>query len=61
MTTQGRAYPTRVSCKFQGKDGQVVLDQIRTVDKARLAKKLGTISVTTQKAVLAILAEIFAE
>ena len=61
MTTQGRAYPTRVSCKFQGKDGQVVLDQIRTVDKNRLAKKLGTISASTQKAVLAILAEMFAE
>ncbi len=61
MTTQGRAYPTRVSCKFQGKDGQVVLDQIRTVDKTRLAKKLGTISASTQKAVLAILAEMFAE
>jgi mRNA interferase MazF len=41
MTTQGRAYPTRVSCKFQSKDGQVVLDQIRTIDKARLAKKIG--------------------
>ena len=61
MTTQGRAYPTRVSCKFQGKDGQVVLDQIRTVDKTRLAKKLGTINVSTQKVVLAVLAEIFAE
>ena len=61
MTTQGRAYPTRVSCKFQSKDGQVVLDQIRTVDKTRLAKKLGTISASTQKAVLAILAEMFAE
>ena len=61
MTTQGRAYPTRVSCKFQGKDGQVVLDQIRTVDKARLSKKLGTISASTQKQVLAILAEMFAE
>ena len=61
MTTQGRAYPTRVSCKFQGKDGQIVLDQIRTVDKTRLAKRLGTISVVTQKAVLAVLAEMFAE
>jgi mRNA interferase MazF len=61
MTTQGRAYPTRVSCKFQSKDGQVVLDQIRTVDKTRLAKKLGTISTSTQKVVLAILAEMFAE
>jgi len=61
MTTQGRAYPTRVSCKFQGKDGQIVLDQIRTVDKIRLAKRLGTISAATQKAVLAVLAEMFAE
>jgi mRNA interferase MazF len=61
MTTQGRAYPTRVSCKFQGKDGQIILDQIRTVDKTRLAKRLGTISAATQKAVLAVLAEMFAE
>ena len=61
MTTQGRAYPTRVSCKFQGKDGQVVLDQIRTVDKTRLAKKLGTINTSTQKVALAVLAEMFAE
>ena len=61
MTTQGRAYPTRVSCKFQGKDGQIVLDQIRTVNKTRLAKRLGTINAATQKAVLAVLAEMFAE
>jgi len=61
MTTKGRAYPTRVSCKFQGKDGQIVLDQIRTVDKTRLAKKLGTIGAATQKAALAVLAEMFAE
>jgi mRNA interferase MazF len=61
MTTQGRAYPTRVPCKFQGKDGQVVLDQIRTIDKTRLAKKLGTINTSTQKVVLAVLAEMFAE
>lgn len=61
MTTQGRVYPTRVLCKFQGKEGQIVLDQIRTVDKARLAKKLGTIGAATQKATLAVLAEMFAE
>ena len=35
MTTRGRDYPSRVSCEFQGRQGQVVLDQIRTVDKAR--------------------------
>jgi mRNA interferase MazF len=61
MTTKGRAYPTRISCKFQGKDGQIVLDQIRTVDKVRMVKKLGTISSATQKIVLAVLAEMFAE
>lgn len=61
MTTKGRAYPTRVSCRFQGKDGQIVLDQLRTVDKARLMKLLGRISPATQKEVLAVLTEMFAE
>ena len=61
MTTQGRSYPTRVPCRFQGKDGQVVLDQIRTVDKVRLVKRLGQINTATQKAVLLLLAEMFAE
>ncbi len=60
MTTKGRPYPTRVSCRFQGKEGQVVLDQIRTIDKARLVKKLGRIATDTQKQVLAVLAELFA-
>ena len=61
MTTQGRPYPTRVPCRFQRKDGQIVLDQLRTVDKARLLRRLGRISTPTQKAVLAVLAEMFAE
>ena len=61
MTTQGRSYPTRIACHFQGKDGQIVLDQIRTVDKTRLVKKLGQINAVAQKAVLALLAEMFAE
>jgi len=61
MTTKGRDYPSRVNCQFQEKDGQIVLDQIRTVDKLRLVKKLGKIDVNTQRDVLAILAEIFAE
>jgi mRNA interferase MazF len=43
MTTRGRDYPTRVSCTFQGRQGQIVLDQIRTVDKTRLMRKLGRI------------------
>ena len=60
MTTISRNYPTRVSCDFQGKQGQIVLDQIRTVDKTRLVQKLGEINKTTQSKVLSILAEIFA-
>jgi len=59
MTTKGRAYPTRVTCKFQGKQGQIVLDQIRTVDKARLIKKVGRIDSNTQSEVLTILNEMF--
>ena len=61
MTTKGRDYPSRVNCQFQEKDGQVVLDQIRTVDKLRLVKKLGKIDTSTQREVLAVLAEMFAE
>ncbi|MBW4619104.1 MAG: type II toxin-antitoxin system PemK/MazF family toxin [Cyanosarcina radialis HA8281-LM2] len=61
MTTKGQVYPTRVVCQFQGKDGQIVLDQIRTVDKTRLVKKLGQISQDEQRVVLDTLAEMFAE
>jgi mRNA interferase MazF len=61
MTTRGQSYPTRVPCKFQKKEGQVVLDQIRTVDKSRLLKKLGRISKAVQEEVLTVLAEMFAE
>jgi len=61
MTSKGRDYPTRLSCQFEGKDGQIVLDQIRTVDKTRLLKKLGKISGSTQKEVLAVIMEMFAE
>jgi len=61
MTTKGRAYPTRIICQFQRKDGQIVLDQIRTVDKSRLVKKIGQIAQNEQRAVLDVLAEMFAE
>ena len=61
MTTKGKAYPTRVVCRFQAKDGQIVLDQIRTIDKTRLVKKLGQISQDEQRIVLDTLAELFAE
>ena len=60
MTTRGRDYPTRVGCAFKGKHGQVVLDQIRTIDKVRLIKKLGRIDKQTQAEVLSVLAELFA-
>jgi mRNA interferase MazF len=59
MTTKGRPYPSRVSCTFQGKRGQVVLDQIRTVDKTRLVRRLGTISSGVQGKVLDALQEMF--
>lgn len=59
MTSRGRAWPSRVECRFGGKDGQVVLDQIRTVDRSRLSKRLGTLDGKTQKQVLDVLAEIF--
>lgn len=61
MSTKGQPYPTRVHCEFQDKEGQVVLDQIRTVDKSRLVRKLGRISKATQREVLETLAEMFAE
>jgi mRNA interferase MazF len=59
MTTKGRRYPTRVDCTFQGVEGQVVLDQLRTVDKDRLVKKLGQLSPMTGERVLGVLAEMF--
>ena len=60
MTTKGKNYPTRIPCTFKRKSGQIVLDQIRTVDKTRLVKKLGSIEATTQAKVLLTLAEMFA-
>ena len=60
MTSKGTTYPTRVACRFQGRLGQVVLDQIRTVDKTRLIKKLGRINKQTQTEVLSVLGEMFA-
>ena len=61
MTTKGPDYPTRVPCSFQGKSGQVVLDQLRTVDRQRLVKKLGVVETLTADAVLEGLAEMYAK
>lgn len=60
MTTKGRDYPTRIDCSFQGKKAQVVLDQIRTVDKVRLVKLLGTLDSKNGDRVLQVLHEMFA-
>jgi len=60
MTTAGREYPTRISTSFEGKKGQIVLDQIRTVDKRRLVKVLGKIDDPTARRILETLAEMFA-
>ncbi len=59
MTSRGRAYPTRVNCTFQKVTGQVVLDQIRTVDKIRLVKRLGSLSPAVADQMLAVLNEMF--
>src|SRR5712692_6420419 len=52
MTTKGRPYPSRVSCKFGGKQAQIVLDQLRTVDRVRLVKLIGKVSIAAQRNVL---------
>ncbi len=59
MTTRIRDYPSRVTCTFKGTKGQIVLDQIRTVDKARLIKKLGVIDDQAQYNVIRVLQEMF--
>jgi mRNA interferase MazF len=59
MTTKGRDYPSRSPCRFKGKKGQIVLDQIRTVDQLRLIKKLGQVDKNTRSEVLDILQRMF--
>ena len=61
MTTGGQAYPWRVACRFQNRVGCVALDQLRTVDTERLAKRLGRLSASTTTEVLDTLQEMFAE
>ena len=60
MTSAKKDYPTRVACRFKRKQGQIVLDQIRTLDKSRLVKKLGTIDAKSQSDVVAVLQRMFA-
>lgn len=61
MTTGGHPYPFRIPCRFQKKDGFIVLDQIRTVDRRRLLRRLGRVTQTTLGKALDVLQEMFAE
>jgi mRNA interferase MazF len=60
LTTAGKEYPTRIPFEFKKKKGHIVLDQIRTVDKTRLIKNLGTVDAETQLKVVSILQRLFA-
>ncbi len=60
MTSAHKDFPTRVSCTVRKKQGQIVLDQIRTIDKVRLTKKLGTIGSRAQLDVITVLQRLFA-
>ncbi|MDD2388770.1 MAG: type II toxin-antitoxin system PemK/MazF family toxin [Desulfobacterales bacterium] len=60
MTSADKDYPTRIPCTFKKKKGQIVLDQIRTIDKIRLVKKFGTIDSKAQAEVISALQRLFA-
>lgn len=61
MTTGGHPYPFRIACRFQKRDGFVVLDQLRAVDTHRLMRKLGRLSPHATASSLSVLQEMFAE
>lgn len=61
MTTGGGVYPWRIRCRFQRRSGYVVLDQMRTVDRERMVKRLGALSTETMSEVLRTLQEMFAQ
>ena len=61
MTTTRRNYPTRVNLSFQGKDAQIILDQIRTIDKSRLINRLGKLSEEISNQIVDILLEMFSQ
>jgi mRNA interferase MazF len=60
MTTGGQAYPWRIACRFQQRSGFVALDQLRTVDRDRLVRRLGRLNPTAMEAVFDALQEMFA-
>ena len=59
MTTKGFEFPCRIACRFKGKKGLILLDQIRAIDKSRLVKKLGIVSSKTQPELCSGLQEMF--
>ncbi len=59
MTTGGHAYPWRVACRFQQRDGFIVLDQLRTIDRERVSRKLGRLAPAALGSTLALLQELF--
>jgi mRNA interferase MazF len=61
MTSRERSYPSRVAVSFEGKEGQIVLDQIRVIDRSRLQKRIGKIDSKTQKQVLTTLQALFGQ
>ena len=61
MTSGGFAYPFRIPCRFKGKSGHIVLDQIRTIDKDRIIRPLGRLQPGTLEMVVASLQEMFAQ
>ena len=60
LTTGGHPYPFRVCCRFEDKDGHVVADQLRAVDRDRLVKRLGRLPETTLNELLRVLQAMFA-
>lgn len=61
MTTKTRNFPSRIECQFAGKNGQIALDQIRSVDKSRLVKKMGEINIVFGRQALEVLQVMFEE
>lgn len=60
MTTGSRPTPFRIAIRFARKEGLILLDQIRTIDKIRLVRRLGALTPATLGATLTIVGEIFA-
>lgn len=60
MTTTRRAWPTRVGVSFEGRDGEIALDQIRSIDRERLVRRLGRIDEAAARRVADRLVEMFA-